>query len=246
MKKTFVASCLMIPVLLLGGCASVGGKQTESKADQPQESGKTQAKENASSGNNAGNNDNRSSDKSTGSNANTKETSNHNSDKASTTSTNNTSSEKEYASLDKLKKDIKANLKTNVQFVMPTNIPKDKNTYYSAAIDNKSAGYSVIIFQTKEPVQINDASLNNLGDDSKLVTLTGTKYETAEAAKDKVGYQKVQQENTDLGYGIKGLIDGAVGSKYLTWNEGRWYLGMRAHTDDPVDLETNAKNMVNS
>ncbi|MBP1082088.1 MULTISPECIES: hypothetical protein [Bacillus] len=200
MKKMILTSSLLVPTLILGGCSSAKGVQSNQHQVQIIDQSNNAQDENTS--------------------------------------------EKSYTSLEALLKDVEANLKTDVPFVAPTDIPKDDNTYYSAAIDNKSAGYSVIIFQTDKPLQINDAELNDLGEENQLVTLTGTKYDSAQSAQEETGYQEVQQENIDLGHGIKGLQEGAAGSKYLSWNEGRWFLNLRANTDNAINLEDDAKDMV--
>ncbi|MGG3571547.1 hypothetical protein ABES80_03460 [Bacillus gobiensis] len=151
-----------------------------------------------------------------------------------------------YTSLEALLKDVETYLNTDIPFVKPTNLPKGEKTYYTAAYDNKPDGYSVIIYQTDHPVQINDRSLNNVGEDSQLVTLRGEKYESAEAAQQEVGYQEVQKQDhaIDLGYGLWGMQDAGAGHKFFNWNEGRWYLGMQAQTQNQIDLPGKAKEMV--
>lgn len=233
MKKMLLTSSLLVPSLLLGACTSTEGDQsnpTQNENQSNQQNENDQSQNTDQSGNPQDENNQQS------------ETDNSNSQNSENASENN--SEEGYTSIDALINDVEANLKTDVPFVAPTDILKDENTYYSAAINNISAGYSVIIFQTNEPMQINDAALNKLGEESQLVTLTGTKYETAQSAQGEVSYQEIQQGNTDLGYGIKGMQEGAAGSKYVSWNEGRWFLNIVAHTNNSVDMTADAKRMV--
>lgn len=48
----------------------------------------------------------------------------------------------------------------------------------------------------------------------------------------------------DLGHGIKGLAEGAAGSQYLTWQEGRWTLQIRSFSEDQMNNPAIAKKMV--
>lgn len=151
-----------------------------------------------------------------------------------------------YTSLAALLNDVESYLNTDVPFVKPASIPKADHTYYTAAYDNLPDGYSVIIFQTNRPVQINDRSLNHVGEENRLATLKGIKYKTPEDAHAKVSHREVQKQgNTvDLGHGLWGVQDAGAGHKYFSWNEGRWYLGMQAQTQDQRDLTGKAKEMV--
>src|SRR5699024_3397904 len=44
-------------------------------------------------------------------------------------------------------------------------------------------------------------------------------------------YQVVEQTNTDIGYGIEALSEGAAGHEYISWNEGNWLIKI----DFPLD-----------
>lgn len=58
-----------------------------------------------------------------------------------------------------------------------------------------------------------------------------------EAASYLDGYQKVSQTNIDLGHDIEGLQDSGTGHKYITWNEGNWYIGLDYPTDSKYALD---------
>ncbi|MFY4775777.1 hypothetical protein [Metabacillus sp. RGM 3146] len=228
MNKKVAASLLLVPALILGGCTSNDNK--------------------TSSGQNANSSEQKPSENNTSKPAanqpedQTSQSGSENNHSSSGASQSNQNMQG-YTSLAKLKKDITAKIKSNIPYKMPSYLPKTKK-YYSAAIDYKPGGYSVIIFEADKPLQLNDKALNKLGSSSRLVILTGTKYDSSKTAEPKIGYQKVSQQNTDLGHSIKGLMEGAAGSQYLTWNEGRWYMSMEASTQDQVDLQSNAKKMV--
>ncbi|WP_434756562.1 hypothetical protein [Paenibacillus amylolyticus] len=48
----------------------------------------------------------------------------------------------------------------------------------------------------------------------------------------------------DLGHGIQGMMEGAAGSQYLTWKEGRWTMQIRSISEDQMNNTGIAKKMV--
>lgn len=59
-------------------------------------------------------------------------------------------------------------------------------------------------------------------------------FSSEQEAIDAVGdYETVEQTNTDLGYGMKALTEGAAGHEYVSWNEGKWLFVI----DFPLDSQ---------
>ncbi|MCD7034100.1 hypothetical protein LRR81_07630 [Metabacillus sp. GX 13764] len=230
MKKC-MAALLLIPALILGGCTSSNESSSQPKKNTAPSDNSQSSDSSTSQSNNTSNEQNN------------QPAGGQNTDTAgSPAKTKNEKKDKGYTTLSALKADIQPLLKTDIAFQMP-NVLDKKAPYYTAAIDSKPSGYSVIIFQTETPLPINDKALNNLGNSSRLVTLKGTACSSEEKAREAIGYQKVTQQNIDIGHGIKALQEGAAGSQYVSWNEGRWYLSAEARTDSNVDLAAQAKEM---
>lgn len=77
-------------------------------------------------------------------------------------------------------------------------------------------------------------------------------YSSEEEAIDAIeGYHDIEQTNIDLGNGIKGLVEGAAGHQYLSWNEGNWMIEIdfpsdpQYAVDDYEDAKSMAKSIVN-
>ncbi|TYS15004.1 hypothetical protein FZC78_17065 [Rossellomorea vietnamensis] len=77
-----------------------------------------------------------------------------------------------------------------------------------------------------------DHSLQNNDTSGLPEGIQQTDYETVnKAAKAFDNYREVKQTNTDLGYSIQALVEGAAGHQYISWNEGRWLIQMDFPTD---------------
>lgn len=72
-------------------------------------------------------------------------------------------------------------------------------------------------------------------------------HEAMDAIED---YQEIEQTNTDLGYGIEAMVEGAAGHQYISWNEGRWLIQIdfpsdpQYKVDEYEDGESMAKAIV--
>lgn len=82
--------------------------------------------------------------------------------------------------------------------------------------------------ENQEETETDEAS----SEDSAPTQIKEEDYATEEEAVAAIDdYQVVEQTNTDLGYGIEALSEGAAGHEYISWNEGNWLIKI----DFPLD-----------
>jgi len=133
--------------------------------------------------------------------------------------------------------------------VLPTSFALDKGKHLAAAISaNTSEAFKVNFYSVDQSVPVNDASLTS----SNQAPAVFASYEV-KTYKDPdstgifpdTNLDDIPEEmSVDLGHGIKGMAEGAAGSQYLTWKEGRWTLQIRSVSEDKMNNPGIAKKMV--
>ena len=132
---------------------------------------------------------------------------------------------------------------------LPTSFTLEKGSYLSAVIPSNTAdAFKVNFYATTKPVAINDASLT--ASDSKVPVLAFYEVKTYKDPDQPEIFPETDLKDipddmaVDLGHGIKGMSEGAAGSQYLTWQEGRWTLQIRSVSEDEMNNPGIAKKMV--
>ncbi|WP_145318144.1 hypothetical protein [Paenibacillus xylanexedens] len=132
---------------------------------------------------------------------------------------------------------------------LPTSFTLEKGSYLSAAIPSNTAdAFKVNFYVTTKPVAINDASLTASG--SKVPVLASYEVKTYKDPDQPEIFPETDLKDipndmaVDLGHGIQGMSEGAAGSQYLTWQEGRWTLQIRSVSEDEMNNPAIAKKMV--
>ncbi|MGO4729526.1 hypothetical protein [Paenibacillus sp. 2KB_22] len=132
---------------------------------------------------------------------------------------------------------------------LPTSFPLDKGTYLGAAIPSNTAdAFKVNFYATTQSVAVNDQSLT--ASDSKIPVLASYEVKTYKNPDQDSIFPETDLKDipadmaVDLGHGIKGMAEGAAGSQYLTWQEGRWTLQIRSVSEDEMNNPGIAKKMV--
>lgn len=145
-------------------------------------------------------------------------------------------------------KDIRSQLKMkNASF--PTSFSLEKGKHLTASItSNTSDAFHINFYSTDQPVAVNDASLTASG--SKVPVLASYEVKTYKDPNSTDIFPETDLKDfpkgmtVDLGHGIKGMTEGAAGSQYLTWTEGRWTLQIRSISEDNMNNPGIAKRMV--
>ncbi|WP_436374665.1 hypothetical protein [Cytobacillus sp. BC1816] len=138
-------------------------------------------------------------------------------------------------------------LSTDVPIKLPDTLNLNEGYHLTAKTVSDQDSYQIIFFQTEDVIPINNAKLDQLSDASILAVLSGQNYDSNEAALEQISYQNFEEiggKPVDLGYSITGYQDAGAGSVYLSWNEGRWAFSLRARTEDPDNLLTDSKKIV--
>lgn len=132
---------------------------------------------------------------------------------------------------------------------LPTSFTLDKGTSLGAAIlSNTADAFKVNFYATTQSVAINDQSLT--ASDSKIPVLASYEVKTYKDPNQSEIFPETDLKDipadmaVDLGHGIKGISEGAAGSQYLTWQEGRWTLEIRSVSEDEMNNPGIAKKMV--
>ena len=133
---------------------------------------------------------------------------------------------------------------------LPAMIPLDPGyTYVSATAERTEYGYFVTFYETKVPVPINDASLNNQSIARQVATFEAIVYVNKSAAAKAVDHHDAKQgfspyaPTIDLGYGIIGYQNSGMGQTLLGWNEGNWLLEVLHPIENQMGIDL-AKNIV--
>lgn len=142
--------------------------------------------------------------------------------------------------------DVKEQLTTEVPVVLPEDIEALMGAGVSAVTQSDSGSYMVAFYRTVSAVPVNDPSLGER--EEPFAVFKGTRLGSAEEAAAEINYQDTGESDglsdVDLGHGITGVREGAAGSQYISWNEGRWSLAVRAMTDQGDSLIEDAKAIV--
>ncbi|PQP81144.1 hypothetical protein C0Q44_22190 [Paenibacillus sp. PCH8] len=132
---------------------------------------------------------------------------------------------------------------------LPTSFTLKDGTYLGVAISsNTSDAFKVNFYATTQSIGINDDSLT--ASDSKVPALASYEVKTDKGGNLSDTFPETNLSNipkdmaVDLGHGIQGMGEGAAGSQYLTWKEGRWTLQIRSVSEDKMNNPGIAKKMV--
>nr|WP_145402567.1 hypothetical protein [Paenibacillus xylanexedens] len=132
---------------------------------------------------------------------------------------------------------------------LPTSFPLNKGQYLGANIaTNRSDALLVNFYMVAEPVALNDSSLT--ASDSKASWLASYEVKSSDSMNQTELFPETDLKNipddmaVDLGHGMKGLAEGAAGSQYLTWQEGRWTLQIHSISEDQMNNPAIAKKIV--
>lgn len=141
--------------------------------------------------------------------------------------------------------EVKQQLETDIPAKLPEDIETLMGNEISAVTQSDSNSYTVEFYATENPVPVNDPSLQERSD--AFAVFTAASFENAEQAEAEINHQEYtgnDQSKIDLGYGIIGIREGAAGSQYIGWNEGRWDLSVRGTTEQGDSLTDDAKTVV--
>lgn len=162
--------------------------------------------------------------------------------------TSESATHSELSDVDEVLKAVRSELK-NQSVSLPTSFPLPKGQYLGASITTNTTDASHVNFYTGDkPLALNDPSLTK--SHSKIPWLASYEVKTYENANQTDLFPETDVQNipkdmsVDLGHGIKGMVEGAAGSQYLTWQEGRWTLQIRSVTEDQINNPGIAKKMV--
>ena len=87
---------------------------------------------------------------------------------------------------------------------------------------------------TQENKEETDKNNDNVSEEATSDQVKEEDYASEEEAVAAIeDYEVIEQTNTDLGYGIKALSEGATGHQYISWNEGNWLIKI----DFPLDSQ---------
>lgn len=152
----------------------------------------------------------------------------------------------EIPSTNEQMKEIRSMLKMK-DSKLPTKFPITDTEYVGAKMNkNESDEYSISFYQTQEPVPINDESLAT--NDNRIATFKAETFD--DPAKQKELFPEVSLDSipddmkVELGHQIIGMKEGAAGSSYLLWKEGRWVLQIKSISADELDTINIARKMV--
>ncbi len=129
----------------------------------------------------------------------------------------------------------------NVNF--PTDIPHKDGNVVNIASDGDETKLSVLYFDMETPLILNNKALNA---ETPMAQYQKNTYGSSDEAKNAIEVTGGQQgaNEVDLGYGITGQQEGAAGSVYTSWQEGNWYLTVRASNVEGQDGVALAKQVV--
>lgn len=234
MKKQSIWITIPVTTAVLLALAGCGGPDSNQPSTSGQPSTTTGSEQTQSgSGNSASSDD---SSASTGKNG---------------TATSNTSGSTPHSKLsdvDEVIKAVRSELK-NQDVSLPTTFPLAKGQYLGAAITTNTIDASHVNFYTGDkPMALNDPSFTK--SNSKMPWLASYEVKTYENPDQTDLFPETDVQNipkdmsVDLGHGIKGMVEGAAGSQYLTWQEGRWTLQIRSVSEDQMNNPGIAKKMV--
>ena len=134
---------------------------------------------------------------------------------------------------------------------LPTLFPVDPGyTSVSATAERTEYGYFVTFYETKEPVAVNAAALDDPNLARQLATFEAIVYVDKQAAAEAIGHHAAIEgfspdaPTIDLGYRIVGYQNSGMGKTLLGWNEGNWLLEVLYPIENQPGIDL-AKNIVN-
>lgn len=127
--------------------------------------------------------------------------------------------------------EIRDTINTDIEVELPEDVKIAEGKHLSARTTSNAGSYEVAFYETDEPMDINDAQLE---ESEPIMLVKGASYASTEEAQEQIGYQEIQEgmPEVDLGYDITGYQDAGAGSSFITWHEGRWSMIVRARNDE--------------
>ncbi|PAF32934.1 hypothetical protein [Paenibacillus sp. 7516] len=173
---------------------------------------------------------------------------NENSSEGTSTSAGEATGTQGQSSMNDIIQEIRSQLKMK-NTVLPTSFALDKGKHLAAAIPvNSSDAFKVNFYSVDQSIPVNDASLtssNNTPDVLASYEVKTYKDPDSSGIFPDTDLDNIPDDmSVDLGHGIKGMAEGAAGSQYLTWKEGRWTLQIRSVSEDKMNNPGIAKKMV--
>lgn len=128
------------------------------------------------------------------------------------------------------------------QVKWPANYSVNPNQYLNVLGTGDSHNYSLFFSQGNAALAYNDAGLQSVNAEFAIQKKT---YANASQAQAQISTDQSTQglPQVAIGDGISATKQGAAGSTYLTWQEGRWTITVRASTingEDPLPLAKQA------
>ncbi|WP_145048446.1 hypothetical protein [Paenibacillus xylanexedens] len=163
------------------------------------------------------------------------------------TKTGSTGATQYEAGISDVVKEVRSQAKMK-NVVVPTAFNLEKGKHLGAYIEtNTAADFQVNFYATDKALPVNDSSLSSSSGLTPLASYEVKTYKDPDSTGifPETDLNNIPQEMTvDLGHGIKGMVEGAAGSQYLTWMEGRWTLQIRSVSEDNMNNPGIAKKMV--
>lgn len=124
--------------------------------------------------------------------------------------------------------------------LLPSTYPN--HATLNASYTGNSGNYAIYYATNNTALAFNSSQV---GENAAAIKLTKQTYSSAEAAEAQINYQPVPAMNAtiDVGDHLKAQQQGAAGSTYLTWQEGRWSITVQAinqFQEDPLPLAKQA------
>ncbi|NGZ77729.1 hypothetical protein [Saccharibacillus alkalitolerans] len=133
---------------------------------------------------------------------------------------------------------------------LPTEFEIADGHYLSASIEkNEDTAFNVVFYETDKAVPVDDESLAPTGETPIAAIVSAETHEDPPSS-EEIFFPAPDMDNipsemaVDLGHGVQGMQEGAAGTQYLTWKEGRWVLQIRSLSADEMDQPDIAKKMV--
>ncbi|MDR6723776.1 hypothetical protein J2W91_002238 [Paenibacillus amylolyticus] len=163
------------------------------------------------------------------------------------TKTGSTGTTQHEANISDVVKEVRSQAKMK-NVVVPTAFNLEKGKHLGAYVEtNTATDFQVNFYATDKALPVNDPSLSSSGGLTPLASYEVKTYKDPDSTGifPETDLSNIPQEMTvDLGHGIKGMVEGAAGSQYLTWMEGRWTLQIRSVSEDNMNNPGIAKKMV--
>ncbi|TYS45852.1 hypothetical protein [Bacillus infantis] len=184
---------------------------------------------------------------------NTETNADENEAEADGTEENSTEEENSHSGSTQTTDDVIGSVKEQLKMenaILPSSFSLKEGSHLSASIEeDKTDSYQVTFYQTNEVVPVNDPLLTPDGD-APVVAVFKAHIKTA-ADNDQELFPPMSVDDEipaemaiDLGHDIKGMGEGAAGHKYLSWKEGNWILQISSVSEDQMDDQAVARQMV--